>query len=390
MPRFPQFSERIQSLPNSVFERYQDTFRRLGRKLFPFHIGDTYLKPPYDLPVDPDFLELTPHFHQYGNTFGVAALLRVLAEKVKEDNGFPGVDSRSIMVTAGAVNALNVAVMAITDPGEEVLVLTPCWPFFMGIVTMAGCTVRQVPFYQSLMEGESFSVEELLEREVRENTVAIYVNTPNNPTGKVLSKEQMKAIAALAARHHLWVISDEAYESFVYDNRTHTPFAVATGLMDQTLSVYTFSKMFLVAGFRLGYLVARPEWLKMLNKAVVHEIYSAPVPLQYMMIQAVQSRKEWIGEVRQHYQELRDIVHQELRIPHALPEAGYYFFLSLRSYHHGNFQGLFEKILESGVALAPGFDFGKDFADYVRLCFTNTEPERLRKGIDLLNQILGV
>jgi aspartate/methionine/tyrosine aminotransferase len=388
MPKFPQLADRLSELPNSVFEKYRSTFKKLGKKLIAFHLGDTYLQPPYELPLDKNFTSTFRYYNRYCNTFGIAPMLKVLAEKLREDNGFQWITTQNILMTHGAVNALNASIMAITNPGDEVLVLTPAWPFFMGIVRMAHCKVVEVPFYVQLYENDSFSIEEYLEPYISDKTVAIYINSPNNPSGKVLSSKQMKAIGNLARKYNLWVISDEAYESFLYDGREHIPFAIGADLPDRTITVYSFSKMFMVAGFRLGYIVAPNEIVNAINKTVVHEIYSANSVSQYMMVEAVKSRHAWLPSIRQIYQKHRDLVHQNLELPHIVPEAGYYYFIDLSPVMKNDYWKLFERILNEGVSLAPGEDFGKGFETYVRLCFTATPEEKLLEGIHRINKIL--
>lgn len=389
MPKYPQLASRLNDLPNSVFEKFRPMFRKLGKKLIPFHIGDTYLQPPFSLPIEESFREKFKYFNRYSNTYGVAPLLEALVEKVRNDNGFSDISRNNIMITHGAINALNASIMAITNPGEEVIALTPCWPFFLGIVKMANCSVKQIPFYEKLYENDIPSVEEYLEKQISPKTVAIYVNTPNNPTGKVLSQEQMKAIAAVANKYNLWVISDEAYESFVYDGKTHLPFARATNSFERTITIYTFSKMFLVAGFRLGYIVASEKLIQQINKTLVHEIYSANSISQYMVVEAVKTRNQWLPEIQNLYEQHRNLVCNLLKAPHHVPEAGYYVFFSLRPYlKKSDFWELFEKILLAGVSLAPGEDFGEGFENYVRLCFTATPMEKLEKGIKIINKTL--
>ncbi len=388
MPRFPDFSDRVSAIENSVFEKYSSLFRRPGKKVVPLHLGDTYLPPAYDLPIDKKFLQNNRFQNRYCNTYGVSALRRTLADKVNSDNGF-NVTSEEIMISAGAVNGLNGTVFSVMDPGEEILVLTPCWPFFMGIVKSYGGIIKEVPIYDKLYENANFNIEEYLEEFLTPSTVAVYLNSPNNPTGKVLSAEQLKAVAAFVKKHNLWLISDEAYESFVYDDLQHHSIAAISDIFPQTVTVFSFAKMFMIAGYRLGYLAAAKTVLQNINKVLVHQVYNAPSVLQYMLIEPVKKRHEWLPAVRKRYRELRDIAVETIDIQVRVPEAGYYLFFSLRPYSEKiPADKLFEKILEEGTALTPGSSFGKDFPDHVRLCFTSVPEEKLIEGIHIVNSVL--
>ena len=392
MPKFPDYSERVKSIPNSVFESFKPQFRKLGSKLIPFHLGDTHMQPFFNLPVDDSFLEKYKNHNRYCNTFGVAGLRKVLAQKVNEDNDF-NITSNNIMITNGAVNALNAAIFSIMNPGEEILVLTPCWPFFQGIVKMAEGIIKEVPFYFGLYdnyENSDFDIEEYLQKHISDKTVAIYLNTPNNPSGKVLTKEQLQTIARVVKKNKLWLISDEAYESFVYDGEKHYSIANFENIMPQTITVFSFAKMFMVAGYRLGYIAGCPEVLDMINKVLVHQIYSAPSILQYMMIEPVKTRHKWLPDLKKHYEETRNTAWNRLAVKTNKPQAGYFLFFSLKPYlENRTFDELFEEILNTGVALTPGVSFGKDFAGYARLCFTSVDEDKLIRGIDLINGVLN-
>ncbi|MCK5075816.1 MAG: pyridoxal phosphate-dependent aminotransferase, partial [Calditrichia bacterium] len=297
--------------------------------------------------------------------------------------------SNNIMIANGAVNALNAAVFSIVNPGEEIIVLTPCWPFFMGIVNIAEGKIKEAPFYPGLYDNPDFDVEDYLQKHISEKTVAIYLNTPNNPSGKVLTLEQIKSVAKVVKKNKLWLISDEAYESFTYDGLIHYSIANYEDIFEQTITIFSFAKMFMIAGYRLGYVVGTPSLLEMMNKILVHQIYSTSSLIQYIMIEPVKTRDQWLPELKQRYEEFRNIAYDNLKVLSNKPESGYYLFFSLKPYlKNKTFNELFEEILNTGVALSPGERFGKDFAGYVRLCFTSVEEDKLVKGIELLNGVL--
>ncbi|HFE63457.1 MAG TPA: pyridoxal phosphate-dependent aminotransferase, partial [Caldithrix sp.] len=351
------------------------------------HIGDSYLPPAYHLPLEAVFLQQFPDFYRYCNTFGVEEFRRALVRKLTEDNQLP-VTINNILVTSGATNALSSGTQALLNPGEEVVVLTPCWPFFPGMVKMADGVVTEVPFYTSLYDEPDLNITYLLDQHLTEKTVALYLNTPNNPSGKVLTRHQFEQIAAFARAHRLWIISDEAYDGLTFDTHRHISVASLAGMFEQTISIFTFSKSFMFAGLRLGFLAAAEPVVKAVNKCMVHQLYSPPTITQQMMIEALSARNEFIPRVRQHYQDLRDLFLEKLRVKVNPPEGTYFLFFPVDEILDGrDYQTLINQCLESGVSVAPGGDFGKDFGSYIRLCFTGESQLRLETAIERLNEV---
>ncbi len=388
MPRFPKFADRLDALSGSVFEKFLPKMREKGDDMIKLHIGDSYLPPPYSLPIDEKFRQAHPYFNRYCNTLGIAELRQALAEKLSADNHLPA-KSGDIMMTCGASNALNVSMMSLVNPGEEVLVLTPCWPFFLGMVRVAGGTPVEIPFYTRLYENPSLNIFEYIEPFVTPKTVALYVNSPNNPSGKVLSRAQLEQIAALAKKHRLWLISDEAYDGMTFDGHKHLSPASLPEMFAQTLSIFTFSKVYMFAGLRLGYISTTEATLKNLNKMLVHQLYSPSTLAQQMMVDPVKQRKQWSEEFVRHCHDLRDIFIHNLRVPHTVPEGAYYLFFSIKNLLNGrDYWQVVDECLDCGVSIAPGKDFGKDFGDYIRLCFAGEGPERLTIAVERLNKIL--
>ncbi len=388
MPSFPEFSKRLQSITGSVFERYRAKMAAQGDNLIKLHIGDTYLGPRYPLPIAASFFTEHPDVHQYCNTFGIEPLRAALVEKLREDNGLE-VKLENILITSGATNALSISTMSLLEPGEDVLMLTPAWPFFFGMVKIAGANLIEAPFYTLLFENPNFDIRSYLSRFVTPKTVMLYLNTPNNPSGKVLNQNQLQQIADFAKQHNLWIISDEAYDGLTFDGLPHISIATLPEMFERTLSVFTFSKSFMFAGLRLGYVVANPDVIKNLNKAMVHQLYSPSSLAQDMMVEPVRTRKQWLPPIRKHFQDLRDLMVQNLKIEFWKPEATYFTFFPVNHYLNGrDYLQLIEACLDAGVSVAPGDSFGKDFTEYIRVCFTGESPVRLVDGIKRLNGIL--
>ena len=389
MPKYPAINPKLENIPGAIFEKYRHLMNKQGEKLVRLHIGDTYLVPGYSLPIDQQFLDSYPGYNRYCNTFGVEALRSLLAEKVHADNSLPVTDD-NILVTSGATNALSAAMQTILTGQDSILVLTPCWPILPGIIRLAESEIIEVPLYMNLYQDDDFSVQAHLQKYIKSNTCALYLNSPNNPSGKVLNRAQLREIAEFVRENNLWLITDEAYEGLSFDGRKHTCIAGIEGIFDQTISVFTFSKIFMFAGLRLGYAVAHPDVIRDLNKTMVHQVYSPPTINQLIMIDPVRTRHQWMPEVCDRYQYLRDIFKHRLQIPYNNPEATYFIFFDVSEFLNKiSYEDLILRIFNAGVSVAPGADFGRDFQNYIRICFTGENPDRLNQAINRLNTIFS-
>ncbi|RMH73670.1 MAG: pyridoxal phosphate-dependent aminotransferase [Gemmatimonadetes bacterium] len=389
MPKFPHVSRHLAQMVGSVFEKFRASMQAQGENLVRFHLGDTYLPVAYPLPLQKQFEQHYPKLNRYCDTFGIAPLREVLAEKLRTDNHLP-VEPSHLLLTAGATNALSCAVTTLLEPGEDLMVLTPAWPLFFGIAKVNRVNVVEAPLYLRLYDEPDLDIETYLEAYLTPQTSLMYLNSPNNPTGKVLAEDQLRQVARFAQKHNLWLISDEAYDGLTFGDIPHISIGSFEGMFEQTISVYTFSKSFMFAGLRLGYAVADSPVIRELNKVLVHQLYSPSTLAQQMMIEPVRTRHQWLPRVRETYQNYRDQFVDQLNVTVHVPQAGYFLFFSVADYLHGQESWQFvNRCIQNGVAAAPGHDFGADFSDYIRVCFTAETPERMAQGVARLNQLLA-
>src|SRR6266545_7023430 len=195
----------------------------------------------------------------YVQTTGVPRLLELLAEKLRDRNGIPVGAPDEVMVTTGGIHGLFITCQALLEPRDEVIIPDPEWPPCAGNIKLAHGVAVPCSLHEKL--GWRYDLAEL-ESKITTKTRAIYINSPHNPTGGVLTRADIEAIAAMAERRGVWILSDEAYEDVVFDGGEHVSPASLPGMYDRTISLYTFSKTYAMTGLRLGYVAAKDAKLR--------------------------------------------------------------------------------------------------------------------------------
>ncbi len=379
-------------MPASVFEGLKQRAQKLGRRIVPFHVGDTHLDPPasarlgalgFGLDSDPDLYAYSP---PHGDQEFVSGLLA----KLRTRNRLKGIGPQNIQITMGATHALSCAVRTAMDPGEHILLLAPHWPLMRGIAHSCGLRSVEVPFSHVLMRDPEANVEALIESYVTPMTTAIYFANPNNPDGKVFSRSELAGIARVAQRYGLWVISDEVYENFVYDG-SFMSIASFPGMLEQTLTVFSFSKSYGLAGLRVGYLVGPQRAIQGARKMTNHTVYNVPRAMQTAAMAALVTGDEWVDCARDTYKEHRDIAHSLVQAPCTKPDGATYLFLDLNEFCREDARDcvcVLEKLVDAGMLLTPGGAFGSQYQKWARMCFTSVEIPELKDAIGRLNGVL--
>jgi len=400
MPRFLPRGAGTPPAPATVFDQVNAIVARVApRDLVRLDMGDTCLQPP---PVGrPTGLDAArwPGYNLYADTRGVAPLRAALAAKLRDRNGLAWAAPETVQVTCGAVHALFGAFKTLLAPGEEVLVPGPRWPLVPGVVRQAGGVPVEVPFYVPLLEEPRFDPVAALEAACTERTAALYLNTPNNPSGAVLDRAALGRIAAFAERRGLWIVSDEAYEDFVYEGPPHLSIGALPGMERRALTVCTFSKCLAAAGYRVGYVAAQPDLLAEINRTVALTVYNAPTAHQQLALQALERWNEWFPALKADYRGMRDRFVAGCPGGPPAPAAGFYAFLDVRPVLDrfrpaGADDGvaalaLVEELVRAGVALLPGEAFGRGFEGRLRACYIAEPADRLLEGLERLRQVLG-
>jgi len=311
----------------------------------------------------------------YPDARGSLNLREALVEKLARENKIE-CEIDDIVVTVGGTHALFTAFQALLAAGDELLVLAPYWMAVPKLVAFVdGATYKTMPAYLDLLRG-TWTPEEFKERlreNIGPNTKGIYLNSPHNPTGLVMSREQLQAVADVAIEKNLWVLSDEAYEHFVFDAARHVSIASLPGMAERTFSAYTFSKSYAMTGWRIGYLVSPPD-MRLLMAPIIgfystHGVFPA---VQTAAAAAVTGSQDCVETMRRAYMERRDLLlagldgQNHLRVP--TPSGAFYAFVDVsRAIGNRDVWALAEEWLGLGVCVLPGTAFGAEYKDWVRI-----------------------
>ena len=385
----PGLSRSAESIRRGVFAELQARIERYtagGGDLVPLQIGDTFLDPPESarFPAVIDASKIEPELYRYGATLGLARLRAAFAERLHARCGLSVDPDRELLLGCGATHALHCAARAILDPGDDVLLASPYWPLAHGILASCNARVLEVPFTSRLYDEPGLDAAEPFRRALTPATKAIYLITPNNPDGKVLTRAQLESVAALAIERDLWVFADEAYADHAFDH-PHVSLATLPGMAERTVTAHSLSKSHALAGVRLGCVVGPAAMIGVARKVAIHTTFNVPVIAQRSALAALQHGEAWPDRARAHYREARDAAIEALAgapVKFGRAEGGTYLFLDFAAPLQGRpLQVLLERAIDHGVLLAPGEAFGIDWPTHARLCYTAVPRPRLLEGI---------
>jgi N-succinyldiaminopimelate aminotransferase len=324
-----------------------------------------------------------PGMHRYASVHGDRRLLDAVVERERARTGL-ALERDDVLVTAGATGGLGAVAGALLEAGDEVLLLAPYWPLIEGIVR----SFHGVPVAVPALAGEVDSAEGLvaaLERRVTERTVAVYLSTPNNPSGRVLPRAWVEALAEWARRRGLWILSDEVYDRIVYAGEAVATLPLAP---ERTFLAQSFSKSFGMAGNRCGYVIGPRALMVELRKVATHTFYSTPTAAQLAAARALAGPgEEWARAACAQYAETGRRAAERLGLP--APEGSTFLFFDVAPHLDGRgLGGLLEDCVARGLLVAPGPSFGP-YPTHVRICYTAVEPQRALRGVEVLASRLG-
>ncbi len=323
----------------------------------------------------------------YLPTVGIPPLRKAFAEKMRNKNGIPIGSDEEVMVSNGGTHGLYAVMHALIEPGDEVIIPDPEWPPTMAIVKTAGGVGVQVPLREEL--GWRWNIDEI-ERAITPKTKILYLNTPNNPSGGVLTRADLERLAQIAKDRNLWVVSDEAYEDVVY-NGEHISIASLPGMYDRTIPVYTMSKSYAITGVRVGYFAMKDAKLRdRALKIVLYTTSNVSSIAQYGAVAAMEGSQQCIEDFRVELKQRRDMFYTGLE--HAAPgvfsgkppDGAFYAFVKINPEwaKSAGITGeslswaMAEFLIKHGrIGCVPGVDFGASCEGYIRFCTCRSREE---------------
>jgi len=322
----------------------------------------------------------------YTSNWGLIELRDLIADYTYDYTGVDYSPKDQILVTTGVSEGIDLAVRAITDPGDEILVVEPSYVSYKPCVIMAG----GVPVPVTTLEKNDFKVRrEDIEKRITPRTTAIIMNYPNNPTGSIMTKKDLEEIADVAIEHDLMVLTDEVYEKLTYDGK-HASIAGLNGMRDNTVVLNGFSKAFAMTGWRLGYACGNPEIIESMMKIHQYTMLCAPINAQLGAIEALKNGLDDMqGMVKEYNRRRRVIVRgfNALGLDCFEPKGAFYSFPSIKSTGLSSEEFSERLLYEQGVVTVPGSVFGEAGIGHLR-CSYCASMEDIKEALARIGRFL--
>jgi len=351
-----------------------------GKKIIHLEVGEPDFKPPKE--VKTALAEVYDKgYGKYGSPKGITELRKALARQMRENgkDQYAKVSEENIMICPGARFGVYLAITTLLNPGDEIIVIEPAWPAYKDCALNAGVKVRTI---KTTLETEWEPSIEQINNAINENTKMIVINYPNNPTGKWWNPMVDKIINA-AEEHDLYVLSDEIYEK--YDRGTVLGNPSCWDVQyEKTIITKSFSKSHAMTGYRIGYVIAEPSIIEKMSKLQALSLTNVSEPIQYVALQALEADVSGNTEIIN--SRLEDLIKiaKDIGLEFIEPEGAMYLFAKTK-YKNFDATKFSEKLLEHGVAIAPGEGFG-DYKEFFRI--TAIDETKLKEGMTILDTVL--
>lgn len=337
--------------------------------------------------IDIAYKKLKEGYTKYAPLQGKKELREAVAKKLKKENKIDA-SQEEIIITCGSKEAILLAMLTVTDRGQEVLVPDPGYIAYRPIAQM----IDAVPKSIRLGEVDNFEIHpDELKKLITEKTRLIVINTPSNPTGVVYKKKTLEEIADIAVDRNLIILSDEAYEKLVYDDAKHISIASLNGMKDHVITTQSFSKSYAMCGFRIGYAVASADVIKEMKEFKICTTLSAPTAFQFAAVEALKNSEKYVEKMRKEYDRRRKMIIKrldEIGIPCIKPQGAFYAFPNITKFKM-NSAKLVDIILNKGkVITIPGTEFGQYGEGFIRLSYA-TAYDKIVKSMDRIERVIS-
>ncbi len=377
-------SDKVVSLKPSGIRKFFDIAATM-EDVISLGIGEPDFTTPQPI-IDAGVRSLKEGETHYTSNQGIIELRQAIAAHLEKLYGVQYDPANEIIVTVGVSEALYLTFAALLNPGDEVIIPTPCFVSYQAEVVLAGG--KPVEIYTT-MEDDFQPNPAIIEKAITPKTKAILLGYPNNPTGAISSRENLMAIADIAAKHDLIVISDEIYDRLVY-NHEHICFPSLPGMQERTLLLGGFSKDYAMTGWRIGYAAGPSSLINGLVRIHQYSVMSAPTISQYAALTALKVGEPYIQEMHAEYDRRRKLIYEGLNslgLPTFEPHGAFYVFPSIHNTGMDDRTFAEKLLMEEKVAVVPGSSFGDAGKGFVR-CSYATSYELIEKALEKIGEFL--
>lgn len=365
-------SKRVKDIPPSGIRRFFDIIASMDG-VISLGVGEPDFVTPWHI-REAGIYSIEKGYTSYTSNYGLLELREEIARYLKVRHNLDYDPERELLVTVGVSEGVDLALRAILNPGDEVVIPDPSYVSYTSCTVLAGGVSVPVP---TVIENDFKVKAQDIDKRINPRTKAILLGYPNNPTGAVMDREELLKVAEVAQRHSLVVISDEVYERLVYGVE-HTCFASLPGMRERTILLGGFSKAYAMTGWRLGYAAATEEIIEAMMKIHQYTIMCAPTMAQMAAIKALKEGEDQVQEMVADYDQRRRVMVKGLNdigLTCFEPRGAFYAFPSIKSTGLSSDEFAERLLLEERVAVVPGPTFGQCGEGYVRCCYATSMAE---------------
>lgn len=349
-------------------------------------VGEPDFVTPWNV-IEASYHSLEKGYTSYTANAGLYELREAISEYLHSSFSLSYNPENQVLVTVGASQAIDIALRAIVDPEDEVIIVEPCFVSYGPAVSLAG----GIPVTVSATAEHAFKVTaEQVEAAVTPRTKAIILCSPNNPSGAVLNKKELAEIARVIREHDLLVLSDEIYAELSYEEEVAPSIAAVDGMKDRTILISGFSKAFAMTGWRLGYTTGPADIIQAMTKIHQYTMMCAPTMAQYAALEALHSGNESVQEMKMSYRQRRNLVVKALNdmgLSCHLPGGAFYVFPSIKETGLSSEKFAQQLLEEERVAVVPGQVFGESGEGYIR-CSYATSVKQLSEAMKRMERFV--
>ncbi|ENH98190.1 hypothetical protein J416_01809 [Gracilibacillus halophilus YIM-C55.5] len=377
-------ADHVQTLKPSGIRKFFDVASQM-ENVISLGVGEPDFVTPWNV-IEASYHSLEQGYTAYTANAGLPELREEISEYLRQTFTVTYQPETQVLVTVGASQAIDLALRAILNPGDEVIVVEPSFVSYAPTVGLAGGVVKVI---DTKPENEFKVTPSQIEEVVTDRTKAIVLCSPNNPTGTVLSPEELEGIAAVLKKHDILAISDEIYVELSYDQAA-TSLAAVDGMKERTILISGFSKAFAMTGWRLGYTAGPEEIIQAMTKIHQYTMMCAPTMAQHGAIEALRNGNESVIEMKSSYRQRRNFIvksFNEMGLSCHTPGGAFYVFPSIKETGLTSEEFAQKLLEEQRVAVVPGHVFGDSGEGYIR-CSYATSLKQLDEAITRMSEFV--